>query len=102
MLDFTLMTVDGHVGPIKDFFFDDATWAVRYLIVQTGRRLLGRRVLVNTDRVRRVDWESEFVLANQTRKQIEHGWELDADNPPPGDLETALRTRARTAAWRQC
>ena len=101
MLDFTLMTVDGHVGLIKDFFFDDATWALRYLIVQTGRRLLGRRVLVNTDRVRRVDWISESVVVNQTRRQVEYGWEFDADNPPPGDLEMALRNQARTEAWRQ-
>jgi len=101
MLDFTLITVDGHVGLIKDFFFDDETWALRYLIVQTGSWLLGRRVLVSADRVRRVDWSAESVEVNQTRKQIEYGWEFDADNPPPGDLETALRTHARTEAWRQ-
>ncbi len=100
VLDFTLITVDGEVGQIKDFFFDDETWALRYLIVQTGSWLLRRRVLMSADCVRRVDWAAESVEVNRTCKQIEHGWEFDADNPPPGDLETALRTHARTEAWR--
>jgi hypothetical protein len=86
-----MTAVDGRVGEVKDFFFDDETWVLRYLILQTGSQLLGRRVLVNQDRVRCVDALTKSVDVNQTREQIECGWEFDADHPPPGDLETALR-----------
>jgi hypothetical protein len=101
MLDCTLIAVDGHIGGITDVFFDDEIWALRYLVVQMDSWLLGRRVLVNTDRVRRVDWVSESVEVNQTRNQIEQGWECDMESPPPRDLEAALRTRAGTQARRQ-
>jgi hypothetical protein len=101
VLDFTLLTVDGHVGAIKDVFFDDETWALRYLIVQTGSWLLRRRLLVSAGQVRRVDWGAHRVKANQTRKQIEQGREFDADHPPPGDLESALQRRVGGQASRQ-
>ena len=101
VLEFTLITLDGHVGAIKDVFFDDETWTLRYLIVQTGGWLLGRRVLVNAGQVRRVNWAARLVEVNQTRKQIEEGREFDADHPPPGDLESALKSPAGGQASRQ-
>jgi hypothetical protein len=100
VLGYALITVDGHVGQIMDFIFDDEIWTLRYLVVQMGGWLGGRRVLVNADRVRRVDWKSGSVEVNQTRNQIEHGWECDTDGPPPRDLEAALRTRVSTLARR--
>lgn len=27
---------DGHIGHIKDFYFDDRKWVVRYVVVNTG------------------------------------------------------------------
>jgi uncharacterized protein YrrD len=101
VLEFTLITVDGRVGAIKDVFFDDETWALRYLIVQRGSWLLRRRVLVNADQVRRVSWAAHRVEVNQTRKQLEQGREFDADHPPPGDFESALQRRAGGQASRQ-
>lgn len=32
----TLCASDGEIGQVKDFYFDDQSWAVRYLIVDTG------------------------------------------------------------------
>jgi hypothetical protein len=31
--DYTIQAVDGNIGHVKDFYFDDKTWVVRYLIV---------------------------------------------------------------------
>jgi len=31
-----LKAKDGEIGHIKDFYFDDQNWAVRYVVVDTG------------------------------------------------------------------
>ncbi len=100
MLDFTLLTLDGQIGAIKDVYFDDETWALRYLIVQTGSWLLGRRVLLGIDQASRVDWALQTIEVDQSREQIAHGQEFDPDHPPPGDLQVALPA-SRVDAERQ-
>jgi hypothetical protein len=37
---------DGRLGWVEDVYFDDERWAVRYLLVNTGRWLPGKRVLI--------------------------------------------------------
>ena len=36
---------DGEIGHVKDFYFDDQNWAVRYVVADTGSWLPGRQVL---------------------------------------------------------
>ena len=91
---YTIRAIDGDVGHVKDFLFDDETWAIRYLVLETGVWLFGRDSLVSRDCVQHVDWAAKSVDVDQTREQIEHAEEFDADNPPPGDLEMALRAAA--------
>lgn len=42
----SLLASDGEIGRIKDFYFDDQSWAVRYVIADTGSWLPGRQVLL--------------------------------------------------------
>ena len=37
---------DGEIGHVKDFYFDDQKWVVRYVVVDTGPWLLDRLVLI--------------------------------------------------------
>jgi uncharacterized protein YrrD len=41
-----LGATDGEIGHVKDFYFDDQSWTIRYLVVDTGAWLLGRQVLL--------------------------------------------------------
>ena len=43
--DFTLRAMDGEIGKVDQFYFDDETWAIRYLVVNTGSWLAGRQCL---------------------------------------------------------
>jgi hypothetical protein len=45
----TLSATDGEIGHVQDFYFDDQTWAARYLVVDTGTWLTGRKVLLPSD-----------------------------------------------------
>ena len=36
-----LAALDGDMGEVKDFYFDDENWVIRYLIADTGSWLTG-------------------------------------------------------------
>ena len=38
-----ISATDGPIGHVKDFYFDDDAWAVRYLVVDTGTWLASRQ-----------------------------------------------------------
>ena len=43
----TIEAMDGDIGSVQDLYFDDQTWTVRYLVVDTGTWLPGRQVLIS-------------------------------------------------------
>src|SRR5262249_11151974 len=43
----SLVATDGDVGSVQDLYFDDTTWTIRYLVVDAGTWLSGRRVLIS-------------------------------------------------------
>ncbi len=63
---------DGHIGHIKDFYFDDALWVVRYLVADTGTWLTGRMVLISPLALGGFDDEEKVLRVNLARRQIEN------------------------------
>jgi hypothetical protein len=47
MHKFEIAASDGRIGAIDDFYFDDERWAIRYVVVDTGRWVPGRQVLIS-------------------------------------------------------
>ena len=43
---YAIAASDGRIGSVSDFLFDDASWVVRWLLVDTGKWLSGRKVLL--------------------------------------------------------
>jgi len=64
---FTIATTDGNLGQVGDVYFDDRSWAVRYLAVDAGKWLPGRRVLVSPVSVRNSD-PTTFHIALSTEQ----------------------------------
>jgi sporulation protein YlmC with PRC-barrel domain len=52
---FTIVATDGNLGSVSDLYFDDRSWAVRYLVVDAGPWLPGRRLFVSPISVRSSD-----------------------------------------------
>jgi hypothetical protein len=44
---YKLDSLDGEIGEIKEFYFDDTHWAIRYLVAETGDWLMDRQVLIS-------------------------------------------------------
>ena len=74
-------TDEENVGTIYEFYFHDNRWAIRYLVVDTGNWLSGRRVLISPVAISRVEGETQMLFANLTRTQIEQSPNIDTDLP---------------------
>ena len=72
---------DGDIGHVKDFYFDDRSWAIRYVIADTGNWLPGRQVLISPLAVGPIYDAGKILPVNLTREQIEHSPLIDHHQP---------------------
>jgi hypothetical protein len=72
---------DGEIGHVKDFYFDDQTWAVRYVVADTGSWLAGRKVLISPHAFGSLHQAGRLLLVNLTRKQIEDSPSIESHKP---------------------
>ena len=63
-----LGTAEGEIGHVKDFYFNDQQWAVRYVIADTGTWLLGRLVLISPHAFGNFHQDGDCLLVNLTRQ----------------------------------
>jgi hypothetical protein len=76
-----LRASDGEIGHVKDFYFDDETWHLRYLVADTGHWLAGRLVLISPYGFGHLYPEGKVLLVNLTRQQIEDSPSIDRHKP---------------------
>jgi len=76
-----LTAMDGEIGHVKDFYFDDRTWVVRYLVADTGSWLSGRQVLLSLHAFGRWNREEETLQIKLTRQQIVDSPSIDSHLP---------------------
>jgi uncharacterized protein YrrD len=79
--DFAIHASDGTIGHIKDFYFDDHTWVVRYFVVETGNWLSSRKVLISPMGTGRPDWKGKAIPASITMDQVRNSPDIDTDQP---------------------
>lgn len=79
--NYKLSCIDGEIGKVKEFYFDDHFWAIRYLIVNTGNWLTGRQVIISPYALDGVNIEEQSITINLTKNQIENSPSLYNDEP---------------------
>jgi hypothetical protein len=79
--DFAIHATDGELGSVAQVYFDDETWAIRYLVVDTGGWLSGRRVLISPFSVTHIDWDSARLDVALTKRQVENSPDIDTHEP---------------------
>jgi uncharacterized protein YrrD len=87
---YAFLATDGEIGKVKDVYFDDREWVVRYLVADTRRWLPGRQVLISPVSVRRLDEQRRALDVNLTKRQIEAGPPIYAHQPVSRRHEIAL------------
>lgn len=78
---FTIGATDGDIGQVEAFYFDDASFTVRHLVVDTGGWLGGRKVLISPRALRDIDWDGRRINAALTKAQVEKSPNIDTDQP---------------------
>jgi len=90
LLGYTIHEKDGDMGHVHDFLFDDTSWTIRYLVVETGGWLHRKRVLISTAALGHPEWSRRRFPVNLTREQVRNSPELDTDQPVYRQQEIAM------------
>jgi hypothetical protein len=77
----TIGATDGDIGRVKNLYFDDHAWTIRYLVVDAGSWLSGRKVLVSPTAIHKPDWPSHRLPAELTQEQVRNSPDIDTDKP---------------------
>jgi hypothetical protein len=84
---YKLESNDGDIGKVKEFYFDDQYWTVRYLVADTGTWLSGSQVLLSPYALSGVVKEDKHIRVDLTKKQIQDSPSLDTDKPVSRQFE---------------
>jgi uncharacterized protein YrrD len=84
---YKLDSLDGEIGAVKEFYFDDKHWAIRYLVTDTGNWLTDRQVLISPYAIVVVNTEEQYIAIELTKKQIEDSPPLKSDKPVSRQFE---------------
>jgi hypothetical protein len=78
---YSLGATDGVIGRVRDFYFDDEAWVIRYLIVETGDKRGDRRVLISPIGIGRPDWSQKILPVAITKEAVRLSPDIDTDKP---------------------
>lgn len=87
---YKLNSKNGEIGKVKELYFDDKHWTIRYLVADTGNWLTGNQVLISPYALISVNKEDENIGVNLTKKQIEDSPSLNSDKPVSKQFEEDL------------
>ena len=92
---------DDGIGHVEDFIFDEESWAIRYLVVDTRNWWPGgTRVLVATRWIGRIDWAERKVYTTLTREAVKASPEYREAATIDRDFETRLHdAHGRQGYW---
>ena len=97
---YDIQATDDTIGHVEDFIFDDESWAIRYLVVDTRNWWPGgKRVLVATHWIERIDWADSKVYTRLDRESIKNGPEYNPELPIDRDYETRLHAAHRLEGY---
>jgi hypothetical protein len=84
---YKLDSLDGEFGEVKEFYFDDRHWTVRYLVANTGNWLTGRQVLISPYALVAAIKGEQNIAVDLSKKQIEDSPPLNSHKPVSRQFE---------------
>ena len=77
----SINATDGIIRHVKDYYFDDEAWVIRYLVVETGPWLSSRKVLISPMAINQPYWSERMIPAAITQEQVRNSPNIDTDKP---------------------
>jgi len=95
-----IQALDTEVGHVDDFYLEDRSWIIRYLLIDTKNWLPGRSVLVSPRWIEKVSWEESKVFVSLSAEAIKKAPSFDPSAPVTREYEEQLhRAYAQTFYW---
>ena len=91
LLGYTIKGTDGEIGKVEEFYFDDRTSTIRYMVVKTGGWFSEKKVLISPEAFQKADWESKTLYVNLTQKKIQNSPNIDTEKPVSQQREELMR-----------
>jgi len=79
LIGYKISAKDGELGKVDEFYFDDLTWSIRYLVVETGNWLSEKKVLIPHVALGVTDWESRIFNVNLTMEQVRNSPDFESE-----------------------
>jgi sporulation protein YlmC with PRC-barrel domain len=83
LFGYTVRATDGNLGKIIDLYLDAQSWTIRYLAVETGPWLLGRRALVRPTKAEEPQDDERVVPILISREEVEKSPEIELAKTVP-------------------
>ena len=90
MEGFKIKAIDGEIGKVYEFYFDDRSWIIRYIIVDTGSWLAEKLVLISPGSFKSLNWDERIFEVDLDKQQIEDSPDVDKDRSVSRQKETEL------------
>jgi len=71
VIGYHIHAIDGEIGHVENFLFDNEDWTLHYFVVDTSNWWFGKRVLISPQAVRAIDWSDRKVELEVSRVQVE-------------------------------
>ena len=84
---YKLNSYEGEIGKVKELYFDDRYWTIRYLVADTGNWLTGRQVLISPYALGAVNPKDQNITIQLTKQRIEDSPSLESDQPVSRQFE---------------
>jgi uncharacterized protein YrrD len=79
--DYAISATDGTIGEVKNFYFDDERWIIRYFIVETGNWLSNRKVLISPISIDQPNWTDKVLPVSLTKERVKNSPDIDTEQP---------------------
>lgn len=79
---YDIQATDANVGHVEDFLFDDTTWLIQHMVVDTRNWLPGKHVLVSAGWIGEINWPQRVVKVARTRDQVRQRPKFDPQRLP--------------------
>jgi hypothetical protein len=80
----------GDIGHVEEVIADDSHWSMRYMVVDTRKRLPGRKVLVSPFWIENISWEDSKVDVDLSKETVKDSPRYDTSAPANRRYEERL------------
>jgi len=88
--DFIVHATDSEIGNISNFLVDDETWMIKFIVVEAGKFLKAKKILLSPEWIAKIDWEYKAFTVNINAEKINNSPEFDPNKLFQKECEEVL------------